>query len=417
MKLTGFLFHFLLSVVCLTTVYAEIKPDGVDYVLSDNGDGSYSAQVQIGEGVNVTEGYNLGHVGGVYVYQGAEVVDRNKIKDVSINMTGGHVATLASGNYRAQPVNGDVYIQITGGTVGSLYGGNYMNTAFNGAYADSAKIDSVNITIGGSAQVGSVTGGSLVGVDGGMYDSAYIDKYTTTGDVTITVEDAAQIGTLCGATYGCDKVDGNVNLHINGGTVDNAFGANAGSVTKDVNIHLTGGKVSTYIYGGDINLIGGTRTLYIGSEDTVYNGSTYYIYGLDSIVVAAGSSLDSTAGLDFTQVTQYNYTLSLDNLNEPLISTKTGTLYLNNTGFTLNLNALEPLADGRYILMEASAVQYWDKDKVTLNTQGFNASLDDVKWENNQLVLYVKSDNVPEPTTATLSLLALAGLATRRRRK
>lgn len=418
MKITKLTASLLLAMTCAASAHAKVEADNVDYILTENGDGTYSSQVKIGEGVNVSAGVNLGHVGGVYVNQGAETVDKKQLHDVSIEMTGGHVETLSSGNFRAQSVGGEVDISVSGGSVGTIFGGNCLNTSLNGSYGVGAKIDSVNISISGNAQVGNVTGGSHIGMDGGMYDAAYIEKYATSGDVTITVEDVATVGTVCGATYGSEVIDGNVTINIAGGKITNVFGTNSGSVSGDVNIHLTGGNISTYIYGGDANNIGGSRTLYVGSEEQSINISTYYVYGFDSIVVAEGSSLTTTGGLDYSQVSEFSFTLSEANLNDALIKTD-GTVYMCYNSITLNISALESLEDGRYILIDANSmyVPYWSDDYVTLETDGVNATYDDLKWEDNKLVLYVKSDNVPEPTTTTLSLLALAGLAARRRRK
>lgn len=418
MKLSTFACSLLLAISCISSAYAKVESDKVDYVLTDNGDGTYKSEVFIGDGVNVHSGVNLGHVGGVYVNQGAETVDKKQLHDVSIKMTGGHVDTLSSGNFRAQAVSGDVDIRVTGGSVGTIFGGNCLNTALTGAYGEGARIDSVNISIGGNAQVDLVSGGSHIGVDGGWYDAEYISKYATAGDVTISVEDVAQVDTVCGATYGSETVDGDVTINISGGKINNVFGTNVGSVTGDVNIHVTGGVISTYLYGGDANNIGGKRTLFVGSEEQAYNGSVSYVYGFDSIVVAAGSSLTSTGGLDYSQVTEFSYTLSAVNLDEALIVT-TGTIKMCYNSITLNLSALDSLEAGRYILIDANGVYApnWNAENVTLNTEGFDATFDDLKWEDNKLVLYVKGDNVPEPTTATLSLLALAGLAARRRRR
>ena len=56
----------------------------------------------------------------------------------------------------------------------------------------------------------------------------------------------------------------------------------------------------------------------------------------------------------------------------------------------------------------------WDTDGLTVN--GLTAG-DSLEWNESGTALYLKHTLVPEPTTATLSLLALAGLAARRRRK
>ena len=60
---------------------------------------------------------------------------------------------------------------------------------------------------------------------------------------------------------------------------------------------------------------------------------------------------------------------------------------------------------------------YADGDKDILKIQNYELNAKDITLQNMESVGSVSFKTVPEPTTATLSLLALAGLAARRRRK
>ena len=56
----------------------------------------------------------------------------------------------------------------------------------------------------------------------------------------------------------------------------------------------------------------------------------------------------------------------------------------------------------------------WNTDELTV--KGLTAG-DSIAWNESGTALYLNHKIIPEPTTATLSLLPLAGLALRRRRK
>jgi hypothetical protein len=56
----------------------------------------------------------------------------------------------------------------------------------------------------------------------------------------------------------------------------------------------------------------------------------------------------------------------------------------------------------------------WNTEELTV--KGL-ASGDSIAWNESGMALYLNHKIIPEPTTATLSLLTLADLALRRRRK
>ncbi len=293
----------MLATLGCASVYAEVNPaDNIDYTLTGNGDGTYSSKVVIGTGVNTT------FAGGVYVQQTEGNFNNTELRDVTIEMTGGTVSSiLAAGNFRANPVSGDVQMDITGGSIGTLAGGNHMNTAFNSSYIDSAALGSITINVGGNAQIGTLRGGSIVGVDGGYPDENYFQKYTTTGDIKINIKDNANVTTINGAA-GPDLVDGSLEINVEGGSVGSLYANNGGSISQDLNIALDGGNV-TYLYDvldgsveGDVSNSIKDSNVYMvitsyggtveGDSDTVVDGGEVsYIYGIYNGTVKGDSSI------------------------------------------------------------------------------------------------------------------------------
>ena len=85
---------------------------------------------------------------------------------------------------------------------------------------------------------------------------------------------------------------------------------------------------------------------------------------------------------------------------------------------TIDFIGIDTLAEGQYLILplnesELSTME-WNTEELTV--KGL-ASGDSIAWNESGTALYLNHKIIPEPTTATLSLLALAGLAARRRRK
>ncbi len=113
-----------------------------------------------------------------------------------------------------------------------------------------------------------------------------------------------------------------------------------------------------------------------------------------------------------------------------LASMTTGAVYLNTAG------ALTLTSDGSAYTLSNNVVVYatitdsankrtllsgnfsaWEGNVVLQNADGTAYTAGAYTWETSAEGLNIVTVTVPEPTTATLSLLALAGLAARRRRK
>ena len=254
----------LASLICANS-YAEIQADGIDYTHTAYGDGTYNSTVEIGDGVNTS------HAGGTYIKQGDgnTVFTNTQLRDVWISMTGGTVtSTLSANTYHANPVDGKVKMDITGGRVGTLIGGNHLCTSNKDNYIDSADIDSITINVGGNAVIGEIRGGNLVGVEGGMPSDDFMESYTQTGDIDINVRDEAKVTTINGS--GCDRVNGDINIDVEGGTVTDLYANNGGTVSGDVEITISDGSVDTLF-----NVLSGKVS---GNASTTMNGGYLYWY-------------------------------------------------------------------------------------------------------------------------------------------
>ena len=391
MKLPKLLLAFVIASMSCSSLYAEVKPDNIDYTLSDNGDGTYAATATIGDGVNV----NM--AGGLYVKYVDEVVYQTKVKDVNITMTGGTISyILAAGNFRALPVMGDVNIEVTGGYVDKLVGANHLSTdltpGYNVDYRDGQKIDSINITVGGNAEINTLLGGSSCSPDDGWPTSEFVDKYSTMGDVTINVEDNAQVKTLRGVGYDYSKVDGSVTVNVDGGTIDKLYAVGSSTVTEDVTVNLRGGKVTGDILVGS-GSIGGTTILNIGSEEKAYIGSVGSISGFDQINVAKGSSVTTTSG-NILDTAIHNYTVTSDNLNAAIVTTA-GDVAVN-APVTFILSSDEKLASGRYMIIDASEgtvdTTNWNADNVSV--EGLGGDFSSLTWEGNVLTFIYRGEEI-----------------------
>ncbi len=122
-----------------------------------------------------------------------------------------------------------------------------------------------------------------------------------------------------------------------------------------------------------------------------------------------------------------NLTITLDTLpaNGAVITLSEDATFTDlGSEITLTLvgSALEALVNGGAEFVLVAGANDDDTiavDKVTINTTVAGATIEDVKISTNAdgSVSVKASASIPEPTTATLSLLALAALAGRRRRK
>ncbi|MBQ7023630.1 MAG: autotransporter outer membrane beta-barrel domain-containing protein [Akkermansia sp.] len=308
-------------------------------------------------------------------------------------------------------VSGDVNIKINGGTVGKG--------------ADSEAI----LGAGGSGH--SVDGKVSINVSGGMVDgNIFAGPRNVYSEVRGGTEINISGGTITGNVYGGGNIDdgadkpdswnmkevsmpaptvyNGTNITITGGTIEGSvYGAGIGDIVKDGTcITLLGGTITGGVYGGgtdDSSVVEGEKILYVGNADQEFTGSVGWVEGFTQVIVSKGSSLKMDAGNVF-EVNEQIITLSSANLMEAAMSG--GFALVGEKGLTLTLLAGEPLASGKYKVVELTengngklratapaGPQGWEEGKVTFTADSI-AGFDDLVWEGNILYLIYKQWNV-----------------------
>ena len=196
-----------------------------------------------------------------------------------------------------------------------------------------------------------------------------------------------------------DEAGASVTLLLNVEDFANLFDT-ATSTARPVFVSMSGS--GTYIVGLEAHE--GDR---ITGASGVVAGGTY-----DNMYTMNGDDGDSVAAIDWSKVTSAALTMALET---------------STSGTAWSLTVLN--SDGTYTSKSASlAGLRWssmgDITNIAIDTavvtqayafDGFIKG--DSAYALNKAAIEVATTTVPEPTTATLSLLALAGLAARRRRK
>ena len=166
---------------------------------------------------------------------------------------------------------------------------------------------------------------------------------------------------------------------------------------------ISRGNVSA---GISVNLIGLDKTISIGSKD--YTDGTLF-YGTTTVTDAASYSLNTK----WDQGTTVTPTSLLGSaLNYDATASITGTTIINDAGNTILTLSVTSTASEATGTATIDLGKGFVLDKIMICGDGANTSKGIWTVSNMSVV-----GNVPEPSTATLSLLALAGLAARRRRK
>lgn len=224
------------------------------------------------------------------------------------------------------------------------------------------------------------------------------------------------IGGILDKEAGCNDTK-SANFTLN---TDSSISFNRMEIYADTNIENQGGTFT----------VNGMLTLHDGAKLTLYNDA-------GSIDITGGLFVMSGAELEITAQARENEVLMLlgdAQTNELLNTTLNSDLYLDDnsilrlTGTTLNLGNNDlVMGDNVSIILSDDIVN--SGDGVVLFS-GVSNLLDDegnaitslkINGGSNEIVIdqtgnVIVTESIPEPTTATLSLLALAGLAMRRRR-
>lgn len=200
-----------------------------------------------------------------------------------------------------------------------------------------------------------------------------------------------------------------------------AVGDASGSLTSTLvaNTTLHNGTLSiqdkAILQTKNLTINGGAQlTLQDGTCEMLAGGAL--LFKENSIVSASGCNTLSAQTITFEENSTFSLTLGEINKDNALISLST-----SNVSFTLgtiDFIGIDGLSEGKYLIFSLTESQLssmnWDTSGLTV--KGLSEG-DSFVWNESRTALYLNHQVVPEPTTATLSLLALAALAARRRRK
>lgn len=204
-------------------------------------------------------------------------------------------------------------------------------------------------------------------------------------------------------------------ITVNGGTFSLEKGVKITSASPTSSVTVDGGTFSLdeaaigsgiTVESGVLNILGDSQT----GDLTLSGGAIYFGEDLTAAAVGLASNdgvtTVTTGALTLNSGTIFiadNYVIDLG--NEDLILS-------DNVAITMNVDSLDNI-EGVELFKTTGNVAGLDKLSVTLVDSTGATMETSASYSNGSVV----TAPIPEPTTATLSLLALAGLAARRRRK
>ncbi|MBQ4635154.1 MAG: hypothetical protein IJB64_01830 [Akkermansia sp.] len=360
---------------------------------------------------------------------------------VSISHNKGDVNV--SGNYAASKTG-----MAMGGAIYAENGlsivNNEGNVTFSGNYVKNGDTHQLNSVVvqGGKVELAAVEGKSisfydsvLVGAGSEMVLNSYTDasgqKQTSSGAVVFS---------------GANAVETLQQLKGEGGTV--SAGEISASLTSQINreVSVAGGSLqvkdgavlrmqSLIVNNGAELLIGADSTVAVGSTVTFKAGSEYTVLGLKAattMTLGEVASSTPTAQIAGDIVLTAGMTYTMDGAYTELVGSANELAFKGSGTYTFNVDESVAYTEGttKYFVLFTGvdtltgAELSTGVDPTLLSGIEFLTNIgyyDDIMlhYLNHETaggVLYI-SATVPEPTTATLSLLALAALAARRRRK
>lgn len=382
--------------------------------------------------LNFRDGNATYLVGGNIHYYNFDFVPTKSTGDVTVNLTGGQVERIhggsyfagnqddlrqyitANGGHAAFALGGDVYVNVSGGKVeGRIHGAGSQEASVDGT---------VHINISGDAEVQSIWAGARNNLNIAN-DMPYV------GATDVCISGGKVDGSVYGGGYrdaGNTVIKGDTNITLSGGTVTgNVYaGGQDDIINGDTNVTVLGAGTQvagTVSGGGDNSSIAGDRNLFIGTNDTEA-ACSLTIKDFDNLIIAAGSEATLTFGDANAQMTLDNLALLVDADNE------SAKLTLNNISFD-SFTLLIELSDEQIsavgttftfsnLSLEGVNLSEVETDVIFVDSQGntISTASENVTYDSNTDSFTVTA-SIPEPTTATLSLLALAALTVRRRRK
>ncbi|MDO5451424.1 MAG: autotransporter-associated beta strand repeat-containing protein [Akkermansia sp.] len=233
-------------------------------------------------------------------------------------------------------------------------------------------------------------------------------KLAKTGTGDMTVKDAsgfkgdieATSGTLQLEQVALETPATGRKVSVSNGATVNLVGMENGADGAMTELHIDGGTFGVYINGkavtGDQDTNVGNLTLATGNKIVIGQSES-------ANKLVANLTTESGSILDFSSGGQLTMGCTLDVGKGTIIVLSDEKFATASEGEAVTLfDSVEDFAMENYV-------------RVTLKSASGEQMLGEVSFQGDKATLTVKG--IPEPTTGTLSLLALAGLCARRRRK
>lgn len=403
--------------------------------------------------IGVTNGQGEGHYlsgfGGSITQNGGTITvyDRALASgDISITQTNGSMALSVEGDTRngrenrrfTFDGNGTATITQSGDSSVMSIGKLSSKGSNNGVNIIQEGKGSINLTNGAdyqsSGKSSSITqsGGGSINLTGEFTNTAYqITQKEAGGDLLLkegakltasTITQSSTNGTITiskGATLQAGTVTAN-------GTIKNEGSMSAAS------LEVTAGLFGNY---GELSVGSGEQTRATGSADVVISGGDFQNYGtLNGSISVAGGTLTLEEGSLVGDITMSSGSILIQGASQA------DSLTLNGGSITFAEGAILTLSDGTVTLNGSSITVLVSEETLNALNDGGSVTLFDTNTSTeaftNATVTFITSDSasltattigsasggsisiaVPEPVSATLSLLALTALAARRRRK
>lgn len=385
-----------------------------------------------GTGKNYSPSTNVAIAG---AYAGSN--QHARVQSFNLYMNGGTVdGNIMGGSAAGYATIGEAKLVVNNGTVnGNIYGG---------AQAEAkSTVGRATIEVNGGTITGNIIAGGEKGTIGNT--DVVIKGGTIKGDITkggaTRTQDAVATVTVEGnkASIGGNIEADKVTLkNIEKSGYSDGFDTYAGTITTDsLSLYNVKVQLQTTLRGlSMLELTGNSQTgLTLGNE-----------YELKTLHLAAGTSFSAWKNSPSTPVTQNETNLTVGNLtagagatlNANLIFTAQSSLTLDGslamgstvnlaTGMSLTLSneMLQSLYNGLVINLFTGVDSLLLDNQVISANSSTNVNGVFVNLEPDYSYMLTYSDNgtvsmnaiIPEPTTATLGILALTALAARRRRK
>ena len=369
----------------------------------------------------------MGNTQGVTI-EGNSVVATHSSSWGSVSAEGGAVygkALYLQGNSGTVSVKNNVAQAVNNGTAkgGAFYVTDTLaitgndNVEFRGNVQQSSNqtilrsvyVDSKSKT--GALKLSANAGGSIT-----FYDSLYAAPNSSS--YTLSADFNAESGNTGAIVFSGKHAEADLLAKNAKATSDEIALSRTSTIQSNINLHQGSLAVESQAVLQSKGLqVAGPATLRLQNGTIEMLENTALTLSDKSTLQVGGSNVITADTLSFADGCTFNLSLSLDNATNALLTLNTASLTYGDS--VVNFLGLDKLQDGDYLLLnlkgsDSLSQHEWNTAGIAISGLGLG---DSFEWRDNGTSLYLIHTTIPEPSTATLSLLALAGLAARRRRK